>query len=239
MSPRWERLVVRAMGSKQTVLTVLDREQVSGHFLRLLVDCGGLLAETDIHPTMWLRLWFEDAGRPHQRAFTLVDPDPETGRAWLEFALHDGVAADWARAAQPGQTIEASLLGSRYDWDADAPGTDEWASTLVAGDMASLPAVNSLLDRLGETPVTVLLESVHDDDPAVPVRLKDRHELVRCLPGGRRVEDELLRRAGRGDQRVWVALEAAKTRGVVKRLRSEAGLAKKQVSALGYWRADA
>lgn len=239
MSPRWERLVIRAMGSQQTVLTVLDRKQVSEHFLRILVDCGSLLAEAGTHPTMWLRLWFEDAGRPHQRAFTLVDPDPETGRAWLEFALHNGVAADWARAAQPGQTIEASLLGSRYDWEADAPGTDEWSSTLVAGDMASLPAVNSLLDRLGDTPVTVLLESVHDDDVTVPVRLHDRHELVRCLPGGLRVEDELLSRAGRPAQRVWVALEAGKTRRAVKRLRAEAGLAKKQVSALGYWRADA
>lgn len=40
---------------------------------------GGMLAATGVHPTMWVRLWFDNAGKPHQRAYTLVDPDPAAG----------------------------------------------------------------------------------------------------------------------------------------------------------------
>ncbi|GAA1346568.1 siderophore-interacting protein [Falsarthrobacter nasiphocae] len=237
MAVRLERLVMKAMGSKQTTLRVLAAEAVTPGFRRVHVNCGPLLAEEGIHPTMWLRLWFDDGGRPHQRAFTLVDPDPASGNAWLEFALHEGIASDWARAAAPGQTIEASLLGSRYDWDGEGPaeGTP-WERTLVVGDMAALPAINSLLDHLGDAPADIVLEQAREDDADVPVRLRPSHSLVRCSPGGPRVEEEVARLVRPQGQRVWVALEAARTRALVKALRHEHGVPKTAVSALGYWK---
>ncbi|MCT1602650.1 siderophore-interacting protein, partial [Kocuria sp. p3-SID1428] len=164
---RIESAVVRAMGSMETKLTVLGREEIAPSYLRLELDDGGLLARRPTHPTMWLRLWFADGGRGHQRAFTLVDPDASAGRFSLEFALHEGAASDWARQCRPGDTIRVSLLGSKPPWDArgrrgrrtailsDAPFSGR---TLVIGDSAALPAINSLLESLGEAPAEVWLE---------------------------------------------------------------------------------
>lgn len=68
----------------------------------------------EVYPTYWLRLWFmTPAGKCHQRGYTLVDPDPASDTAWIEFCLHPGVASDWARAAQPGDRIDATVLNSR------------------------------------------------------------------------------------------------------------------------------
>jgi len=73
-----------------------------------------MLAEHPVHPTMWIRMWFADGDKLHQRGYTLVDPDPAAGTVDIEFALHDGIASQWARAAQPGDTIEATVLGSKF-----------------------------------------------------------------------------------------------------------------------------
>lgn len=121
MAPEWERLAVRALGSVETELTVLRSRSISPTYQRIDVADGGLLARHDPYPTMWLRLWFDKDGRAHQRAFTVVDPRPAEGRFSLEFALHDGTAADWARSCAPGQRIRASLLGSKPPWSAKTP----------------------------------------------------------------------------------------------------------------------
>ncbi|MGL5406846.1 MAG: siderophore-interacting protein [Propionibacteriaceae bacterium] len=239
MIARLERLVIKAMGSKQTTLTVLENQSVTPHFQRIFVDCGTLFSEAEIHPTMWLRLWFDNQGGAHQRAFTLVDPDPTAGTAWLEFSLHEGIASNWARTVAPGQTIEASLLGSKYDWHQDSPSSESnWEKTLIVGDMAALPAINSLLDHIGNTPATVILEYVHSDDLQVPVRLGSNQHLIRCLRGSDECEKELFARVNEPNQRIWIALEAGITRSLVKKLRHEYGVSKSAMSALGYWKAS-
>ena len=82
----------------------------------------------------------------------------------IEFALHDGVASHWARAAQPGDTIEATVLGSRFAIPEPRP-----AGYVIVGDSASLPAINSLLNSIGDAPARVFLEAGHDDDKDLPV----------------------------------------------------------------------
>ncbi|WP_333739625.1 siderophore-interacting protein, partial [Streptomyces sp. IBSBF 2806] len=110
----WEGAVLRMMRAKDFTLTVTGTQDVTDRYRRLQLSDGGLLAATGIHPTMWVRLWFDHAGRPHQRAYTLVDPDPAAGSFGLEFALHDGAASDWARAAKPGDTIDATVQGTGF-----------------------------------------------------------------------------------------------------------------------------
>ena len=56
----WERLVVRALSSQETELTVVRREELSPTYVRIQVTDGGLLARRPPFPTMWLRLWFDD-----------------------------------------------------------------------------------------------------------------------------------------------------------------------------------
>ncbi|MFF7394523.1 siderophore-interacting protein [Streptomyces scabiei] len=154
----WEGAVLKLLRGKDFVLTVTGAEQVTEHYRRIHVTDGGMLAVTGVHPTMWVRLWFDAAGKPHQRAYTLVDPDPAAGTFSLEFALHDGHASDWARAAKPGDTIEATVQGTAFSDPDPAP-----SHLLVIGDPASLPAINSLLTALPSAPATIWFETPSTD----------------------------------------------------------------------------
>lgn len=148
MGHGWEGVVLKLMRGRDFEFTVTGAEQVTDDFRRVHLTDGGLLAATGgAHPTMWVRIWFQQAGKPHQRAYTLVDPDPAAGTFSLEFALHEGTASDWARKAQPGDTIEATLQGTGFTLPEPRP-----ARLFVIGDPASLPAINSLLDAVPRTP---------------------------------------------------------------------------------------
>lgn len=134
----WEGAVLRLLRAKDFVFTVTGAEDVTGAYRRVHLTDGGMLAVTGVHPTMWVRLWFSAAGKPHQRAYTLVDPDPAAGTFTLEFALHDGVASDWARTAKPGDTVEATVHGTGFERPDPEP-----THVFAIGDPASLPALNS------------------------------------------------------------------------------------------------
>ncbi|MGW7509098.1 siderophore-interacting protein [Streptomyces massasporeus] len=233
----WEGAVLKLMRGKDFEFTVTDVEDVTPEYRRLRFTDGGLLAATGVHPTMWVRLWFDNAGKPHQRAYTLVDPDADAGTFGLEFALHEGCASDWARAAKPGDTIEATVQGTGFDHPDPAP-----SHVFAVGDPASLPAINSLLDALGSAPATVWFEGGEDD---LPFRTDpDRHEL-RKVPrqdSGAHLVDRvksdlpaLLQ--GTADPYVWIACDTVTTRALTAYVRKELGLPKQRVHALGYWRA--
>ena len=112
-------------------LTVTGRTEVSQHYLRLHFDAGTLLADRPVHPTMWVRGWFPDGDRSHQRGYTLVNPDPAAGTVDIDFALHDGLATRWAIGARPGDTLEVTVLGSNF-----ALPTPDPAGYLIVGDLA-------------------------------------------------------------------------------------------------------
>lgn len=239
MKRGWEAAVLRALRGKDFRLTVLAGEPVTERYHRLRVDGGGLIQTCGLHPTMWIRLWFDDAGSPHQRAYTLVDPDPATGHFSLEFSLHDGVAARWALAATPGDTIEATVQGSRFALPDPPP-----RQAFVVGDPASLPAVNGLLPLLAGTPTHVWIEYAHDSDLDLPVRAASRHTLTwvprredgRHLVGVVRSALSPDTTRPRNDY-FWVAAEAGTTRTLERHLRRVLHVDRQRVSALGYWRA--
>jgi NADPH-dependent ferric siderophore reductase len=232
----WEGAVLKLLRAKDFVFTVTGAEDVTGHYRRVHLTDGGMLAATGVHPTMWVRLWFDNAGKPHQRAYTLVDPDPAAGTFSLEFALHEGCASDWARAAQPGDTIEATVHGTDFQRPSPAP-----SHVFAIGDPASLPALNSLLDALSPAPATVWFESTLDDlpfrtDPALhdvrPVFRQDSGaqlvaEVKQALP-------DLIRASP--EPYVWIACDTATTRALSSYVRKELGLPKQRMHALGYWR---
>ncbi|GAB2686690.1 siderophore-interacting protein [Thalassiella azotivora] len=243
MQRSWEAVVLKAMRGKDFTLTVRGSEAVTEHYHRVHLEDGGLLAACGVHPTMWVRAWFQRDGRPHQRAYTLVDPDPVAGRFAFEVAVHDGTAARWALAAGPGDTLDVTVQGSRFDLPDPAP-----RHLHVVGDPASLPAVNSLLTALPATPATVWLEHVHDDDTTLPVRA-GAGQTVHWVPrrdGGAHLLQTVTQALTTGvrDGSVdpardyfWVATEAATTRGLAKALRRDLGADKRRVDALGYWQA--
>ncbi|WP_412077545.1 siderophore-interacting protein [Streptomyces xanthophaeus] len=238
MGHGWQGVAFKLMRGKDFTFTVRSNERISGHLHRLSFTDGGMLKATGVHPTMWVRLWFEHEGRSHQRGYTLVDPDPATGTFSMEFVLHSGPASDWARAARPGDTIEATLQGTGF-----APPDPLPSRLLVVGDPASRPAINSLLESMPSTPATIWFES---SDPAeaqgTPRRAAPDREVVhvpRRDSGAHLVEtvrSELPKRLDPGAY-IWIACDTSTTRTLAAFARKDLGVPKERLHALGYWRA--
>lgn len=233
----WQGTVVKLMGGSDVRLTVLGVDDVTPHYRRISVSAGGLFTRKDPHPTMWLRLWFptdDPSASLHHRAYTVVDPDPARDRFDLEFALHDGPAARWAAAASVGDTVDATFQGSKFAVPQPRP-----TGYLVVGDSASLPAINSLLDALpDDLPVTMWLETVHDDDDRLPVRATPATDVrrIRRREGGRSTIEAVESAAFDADgYAAWVACDTVTTRRVASIMKSDYGIGRKAIKAQGYW----
>ncbi|MGW6282677.1 siderophore-interacting protein [Kribbella sp. NPDC055071] len=235
MGHGWEGVVLKLFRGKDFVLTVTGAEQVTERYQRVQFTDGGLLAATGVRPTMWVRLWFDNAGKPHQRAYTLVDPNVEAGTFSLEFALHDGCASDWSRKAQPGDTIDATVQGTGFEVPDPLP-----ARMLVIGDPASLPAINSLLAVAPKLPAIIWFETTHEGDHELPFRLDpERHEL-RTVPRPELIENvraSLPKLLG-DDAFVWIACDTSTTRELTSYVVKDLAVPKHRVKSLGYWKAD-
>jgi NADPH-dependent ferric siderophore reductase len=224
----WQGAVLKLMRAGDYRLTVTGRREIGPRYLRLSFDAGGLLDDHRVHPTMWIRMWFADG---HQRGYTLVDPDPAAGTFDIEFAIHKGCASDWARNAQPGDTIEATVLGSKFAIPDPPPN-----GYVIVGDTASLPAINSLLDSIGDAPAQVFLEACHDDDKCLPVaRAADVTWVTRNNGGGQLLAAVRSAAFDAADHFGWVACDTRTTRHVVKSLREDFGIPKNSIKAQAYW----
>jgi NADPH-dependent ferric siderophore reductase len=223
--------VLKLLRADDYQLTVTGKCEISTHYLRLSFEAGGLVRERSVHPTMWVRMWFADGDKLHQRGYTLVDPDSDADTVDIEFALHDGVASRWAQAAQPGDTVEVTVLGSNFTLPEPRP-----AGYVIVGDTASLPAINSLLDAIDDAPARVFLEAGHDDDKSLPVAgsadvvwidRDDASESLVAAVGSSAFEAT--------DHFGWVACDNRTTRTVAKILREDYKIPRKSIKAQAYW----
>ena len=227
----WHGAVLKLLGAGDYRLTVTGRREISPHYLRLSFDAGGMLADRPVHPTMWIRMWFADGNKLHQRGYTLVNPDPAADTVDMEFALHDGVASRWAQAAQPGDTIEATVLGSKFAIPEPRP-----AGYVIVGDTASLPAINSLLDAIGEAPAQVFLEAGHEDDRDLPVARSAGVTWVDRKNAGEALVQAVTSAAfDAADHFGWVACDNRTTRAVTKVLREDFRIPRKSIKSQAYW----
>lgn len=233
MGKGWEGAVLKLLRAKDFKLTVTGAEQVAPRYRRLSFTDGGLLAEVGVHPSMWVRLWFEYDGKPHQRGYTLVDPDPEAGTFDIEFALHDGVASNWSETAAPGDTIAATVYGTAFTTPDPFP-----ERLLLVGDPASLPAINSLLDAFPDTPATIWFETTSDD--ALPFRTRDAHDLHRIPRGDGTALESAVRAAlpplATPSTYLWITCEARTTRALTAFARKDLALPKDRLHTMAYWR---
>jgi NADPH-dependent ferric siderophore reductase len=235
MGKGFNGLLVKAWGGNDYRLTVTSTEHVTDKYVRLGFTAGGLLADHPVHPTQWVRCWFPDgeSGKLQQRGYTLVDPDPEGDRCAIEFALHDGLAARWAQNASVGDELDVSVLGSNFQLPESTPG-----EYLIFGDTASLPAINSLLDAIGDTPARVWLEWQHESDTTIPLRNKPHHQVTWL----QRIDDgRLLREAAQeltcpADAFAWVACDGHTTRSIVKSFKTTHNLPKTAIKSQAYWK---
>jgi NADPH-dependent ferric siderophore reductase len=214
-------------------LTVTGRREVTPHYLRLSFDGGGLLTDRPLHPTMWIRMWFADGEKQHQRGYTLVDPNPVDDTVDIEFSLHDGVASRWAQHAQPGDIIDVTVLGSNFTLPEPAP-----KGYVIVGDSASLPAINSLLTAIGDTPARVFLEADHDGVKQLPVaHSADVVWVDRKNSGEALVQAVRSSAFDAADHFGWVACDNRTTRAVAKVFREDYKIPRKSIKAQAYWAA--
>jgi NADPH-dependent ferric siderophore reductase len=214
-------------------LTVTGRTELTPNYLRLHFAGKELLSDRPLHPTMWVRGWFPDGAKSHQRGYTLANADPEAGTVDIDFAMHDGLATRWAKLAQPGDTLEVTVLGSNFALPEPAP-----AGYVVVGDAASLPAINSLLEAIGETPTKVFLEAAHDDDRELPVGTSDVTWVDRKNAGQALAEAVGAASFDAADHFGWVACDNRTTRAVAKIFREDYKIPRKSMKAQGYWEAS-
>ena len=181
---------------------------------------------------MWIRGWFPDGTKSHQRGYTLVNPDPAAGTVDIDFALHDGLATRWAQEAKPGDVLEVTVLGSNFSLPDPAP-----SGYVIVGDAASLPAINSLLDAIGDAPARVFLESAHDDDRELPVA-RDAHVVWVDRNDGEALAQAVSSSAfDASDHFGWVACDNRTTRAVFKIFREDYKIPRKSIKVQAYWAA--
>lgn len=149
----------------QVTLTVVRREQLSPHLVRIVLGGHGFDAfETNDLTDRYVKIVFakpelglerpydlaalretlDPADVPVTRTYTVRRVDPEARTLSIDFVVHgdEGLAGPWADRAQPGDLLTFSGPGGAYAPDPAA----DWH--LFAGDQSALPAIAAALEAL-------------------------------------------------------------------------------------------
>ncbi|MGV0835904.1 ABC transporter ATP-binding protein/permease [Mycolicibacterium thermoresistibile] len=240
MARGFQGVMLRGLGARDHEATVLDKEYLAPHFVRVRLTSPTLFDEVVAEPTSWLRFWFPDpdgSDTEFQRAYTITESDPHTGRFAVDMVLHEpaGPASTWARTVEPGATISVMSMGSRGFSVPEDP-EDRPAGYLLIGDSASTPAINGIIGVVPhDIPIEVYLEQHHDDD--VLIALADHPRLtVHRVP--RRDDSSLAAAIAARDWSnwfCWAGPEAGALKQLRTRLRDEFGFPKREIHAQAYW----
>ncbi|MFD0883918.1 siderophore-interacting protein [Streptosporangium algeriense] len=229
--------VMRGFGARDHMATVVRTSMVTPHMVRIHMSAPTLFDNATVGPTAWLRFWFPDpAGtdKEHQRAYTLVSCEPETGEFAVDVVLHEpaGPATTWARKAGPGDEIQVTSFGSSRFAVPDEPP----AGYLLVGDPASVPAINGIVAVLpDDAEIALYLEKQHEEDELIPLT---SHPGLRVRWVPRDGETSL---AAAIDDRdwsnwyAWAATEAGSLKHLRKTLRDGFGFPKADTYAQAYW----
>lgn len=243
----------------QVNLTVLRREQLSPHMVRIVAGGEGfadfvnngyvdryvkiVFPQPGVQYPEPLDLWRVRETMPREqwpftRTYTLRWVDEAARELAIDFVVHgdEGLAGPWAARAEPGDPLTFTGPGGAYNPSPDA----DWY--LLAGDEAALPAVAAVLESLpaGATGLA-FLEVDSDADmqqlsgPA-GVRITWLTRNGAPAGSGSRLVDAVAD-ADWPDGRVDVFAHGE--RGYMKGLRQvffeQRGLERSQVSLSGYW----
>ncbi|MFI7671171.1 siderophore-interacting protein [Nocardia sp. NPDC049526] len=228
-------VIVKAWGGQDYRLTVTSTDFITDNYVRLGFTAGGLFADHPMHPTQFIRVWIPepDSDKLHHRAYTLIDQDPAGDRCTIEFALHEGPGTRWAKNAAVGDVLDASVLGSKFELPQPAP-----SEYVMFGDTASLPAINSLLDAIGDTPARVWLEWQYESDRTLPLRNKPHHQVtwLQRVDDGRLLRETAQEITCAPGTFGWVACDGPTTRSIVKTLKLTHDLPKTAIKYQAYWK---
>ncbi|WP_166980413.1 siderophore-interacting protein [Paramicrobacterium fandaimingii] len=236
----WQRGVLRAMRVAHHPVTVTDVADATPWYRRITFSAPDLVADLDVFPTAWLRLWVPNPkrGATHlsQRGYTVVAVDKEAGTFGLEFVIHEtqGPAGDWARDAAIGDEREVALTPARI---ALPEGTRE---IVLAGDITALPAINSWIEHLGSSvQARVFIEDEHDNVDGLPTTARPGdtwtwvpREGERGVALAARLRDDV---APSARQYAWAAGEKTLVKNVRHVMKHHLELARGQHFSQFYW----
>lgn len=209
---------------------VLRREQLSSHFVRLVLGGPGLadFRSTGI-PDEWVALTIPDQFQT--RYYTV--------RAWdgaeltLDIVVHEhGLVTEWASTDCVGQSVTISEPKGSFAMPADA------AWLLLVGDLTALPAVARIIEAV-EVPVTAWIET-----PDEPIRsyvdgsADGRITWSTPADGIETATAEIVTAIDwpEGAGYFWMAGESSQMRAIRKHLMRERQLPTSAYDVMGYWR---
>ena len=243
----------------QTNLTVLRREQLSPHMVRIVAGGPGFAAYVNNdYVDRYIKIAFPQPGVdypqpldlwaireshpreqwPHTRTYTVRWVDPAAGELAIDFVIHgdEGLAGPWAAAAQAGDALVFTGPGGGYNPDPAA----DWH--LFAGDESALPAISAAIESLPRDARGLAFLEVDGGADVLaidaPAGVQLHWLLRRGTPaGGGGLLVEAVRDAQWPEGRVHVFAHGE--RGSMKSLRevffAQRGLERGQVSLSGYW----
>ncbi|QUD82659.1 ATP-binding cassette domain-containing protein [Gordonia polyisoprenivorans] len=235
MSRGFGGAVMRAFGARDHLATVTSVEQRAPHLVRVRFHSDTLFSEALTGPTSWIRGWFpDDDGREHQRGYTFAEADADAGTFALDFVLHEpsGPASQWARQAQPGQSISAMYMSSV---PFEVPDENPPAGYLVIGDSASIPAINSIIDAVPhDIPIEAYLEQHEPADREIPLNNHPRMRLHWVPRTDATALASALESRDWSDWYAWAGPESNSLKEIRKRLK-EFGFPKSETHVQAYW----
>lgn len=243
----------------QTNLTVLRREQLSPHMVRIVAGGPGFAEyRNNAYVDRYVKIAFPQAGVdypqpldlwaireshpreqwPHTRTYTVRWVDEAASELAIDFVIHgdEGLAGPWAASAAPGDALVFTGPGGGYNPDPAA----DWH--LFAGDESALPAISASLAALPRNARGLAFLEVETAADVLPLEAPAGVELRWLFRGDAPAEDtavlaDAVRAAAWPQGRVSVFAHGE--RGAMKSLRevffAERGLERGQVSLSGYW----
>lgn len=236
MGKGFEGAVLRLMGAKEHEVTVVGHHDLVPELRRIRFTSDTLLADIEVAPTAWIRLWFPDrdgGNREFQRGYTIVAADADQGWFDIDFVLHGtlGPASAWAQDPAPGARLTAQVMGSTSFTYAGEPG-----GVVLIGDACSLPAINSILAELpAEVSVDLLLEHQREAEERFPVAEHPGLTLHRVAREGTETLAQAAAELNLDNRQLWAAAEAGSLKPVRKLARQRAGFRKDNTYILAYW----
>jgi NADPH-dependent ferric siderophore reductase len=217
-------------------LEVADTRDLTPRMRRVTLE-GGDLHEMDHKPGQDVVLAIPQADGVARRHYTVRRLDRAARRLEIDFVLHgDSPATRWARAARPGDRIDAQGPRGRVVINPDA----DWH--LFCGDETCIPAIFGMIETLPEGARAWALIEIPDAKEKQAVLTKSALHLEwierdGAPPGPSRLVLERLQALPLPPRRghVYLIGETSNVRAQRHDLLAR-GVAKEQIAAEGYWR---
>ncbi|MGD9961406.1 siderophore-interacting protein [Nocardioides sp.] len=206
---------------------VLRREQLSSHFVRIVLGGSGLdgFATTGA-PDEWVALTVP--GQFQIRYYTVRSW--ADGELTLDIVVHDhGLVTEWATGDCVGDTVTVSEPKGSFR----LPPGARWL--ILVGDLTALPAVGRILETHRDLPVRAWVET-----PDAPIEGYVDAEIIWSTPpaGSESATSAIVESIDwpAGDGYFWMAGESAQMRAIRKHLMREVKLPGPAFDVMGYWR---